>query len=454
MRHWLLPPLALLCAYAITPATAQDCGSDALQAMLALSGKSVPVDQVRSVLGTRTDGLSLADLRRGALKFGLRLEGRSVPLREVADRGCCAILYLHQPDHFMTVSGIADDSVMVVESGLLRVQPLDTVASRYSGIALLPASAVAGKAALWPDRRVCVVDFTGAGQTCTKQIPLTNRGAKPLVVRVERASCSCTDAALSTTSVPVGGTASLTVTVRPRAWGTSAESVELSTSDETAPRLVIVFVIRMAQHVVPQPSHLPLRTTEGNAVRASLSLSVGEGFVLQGWSCRQPFLTARELSKRPVGGGVQHDFEVTVEPSAPPGPFSDEISFRVANSEVPFVSVPVRGFIEPDVTASPKQVFFGMMAAGSTAKRRVAIRSAAGRPFALKPVVGKDSRISVKGDWGPKSASHEISVDVAAKGDPGSMLRETVQLTLEDGRSVQFGVFAMIGGAGEAGGKQ
>jgi hypothetical protein len=369
-------------------------------------------------------------------------------LEELQQKGCPAIVHLRQPDHFAVLAGVGAEYVSLLDGGVLRVVQKDALRRRFSGAAVIPAGAMEAAARARIEEPVHVVKFASAGSMRTEKVAITNAGMEPLDVRVLATACNCAAAEVSPERIAPGERATLSVAVRPRGWGSAVESVTLSTSDPLVPRLVVALFVQMPRKVMPQPERLAVRVRERQTATRELTLLLERGSV---GSCttRHSFVSARVVSKQPVTGGFAHRIEVVVSPNAPCGRFTDEITFELKDADVPRVSVPVEGIVEPDVAANPSQVFFGMVAPGATGVRTAVVASRSGRRFAVQRVQAKDPRVMLRAECGPMASSHAITVKVVAKGEPGAIIRDRVKVTLGDGGTLEIGVFAMIGPAEE-----
>ncbi len=437
-----------------SPAFADSCGIDSLSGMLQLMGVSVEPSQVRRSVGDTGTSLSLLDIRNGARRLGLGLRGVNTSLSELRENGTPAILHLREPDHFVVLVGLGSARASVLDAGALRVVEVEALARRFSGAALTPAGAVGPSSRARVREPVRAIRFTSTSAVHTEEVEVINAGVQPLDLEVAAKACSCLGVDLSSRRVPPGERVTLAVRVRSQTWGTSVESITLGTNDPLAPRLVVVLLLEMPRTVIPQPERLPIRASEGQPARREMTLLLPEGAAVTACATRNPFVSARVVGSGPVTGGIAHRVEVTVAARAPVGTFADEIAFQLKDAGVPQVSVPVDGIVEPDVTALPHQAFFGMMAAGAAAKRSVTIGSAAGHPFALRPTQPQDRRITLMSDWGAKTVRHVVTVGMLAKGAPGEIIRERVRVTMDNGRALEFSVFAMVAGADEAGGEK
>ena len=273
---------------------------------------------------------------------------------------------------------------------------------------------------------------------------ISNAGRTPVDLEIAGTACSCTGVALSAKRIAPGSSALLSVPLRPRAWGTTLESITLRTSDPVAPMLTCGFLIDLSKAAVAQPDRLGLNAVEGQRRQGTLTLYLPQGATITGCSTRHDFIEVKVAEQTPIPAGVAHRVEVSVLETAPAGAFADEIRFGLAGMGVPEVTVPLDGQVEPDVAAHPQYVFLGTVVPGTTVRRTVVIQSASGKPVTLKRLQCNDRRISTRAVCGRAALRQEVALAVRASGRTGEVIRDRVTVSLADGRTVIFEVFAML----------
>ncbi len=115
---------------------AADCGAACLAMVLGSFGKTVPLDELRGVVGSNR-GTDAAEIVRGASRFGLRGRGIQLELDDLHHLPSGAILHWAF-NHFVVLDRVRRGSVEIVDpaSGRRRI-PLDKFRRQFTGIALV-----------------------------------------------------------------------------------------------------------------------------------------------------------------------------------------------------------------------------------------------------------------------------------------------------------------------------
>jgi peroxiredoxin (alkyl hydroperoxide reductase subunit C) len=285
-----------------------------------------------------------------------------------------------------------------------------------------------------------MVIATVVGQNVSEVFTLSNTGTGVLELAIERTSCGCVGAVLSSKNVKPGETATLTFKMQAGGWGSKIESVFLKTNDPAQPQVTLTVEAKMPPTVVPNPPQLTVETAEGETAKRYLSLLLPEGASLNTVEARQPFDSVEVVESQPITNGSMLRVAVSVAASAPPGAFQDELIFHLKNAPVPQIEVPVEGLVKNDVQVEPSQVFFGRIAPGHTTRKTFLVQSRSGKAFQIRAVQASGPAISVQASTTATAASHAVGVVVQSGQAAGSFLQETVRLTLSSGRVLEVPV--------------
>jgi ABC-type bacteriocin/lantibiotic exporter with double-glycine peptidase domain len=117
--------------------TATDCGAASLAMVLGYHGKTVPLDEVRYVVGTDRDGTDALALLRGARWYDMRGRGVSAELEALHKLPRASILFW-QFRHFVVFDRLTRNGVRIVDpaSGPREV-PMDQFRKAFTGVALI-----------------------------------------------------------------------------------------------------------------------------------------------------------------------------------------------------------------------------------------------------------------------------------------------------------------------------
>jgi len=115
---------------------AADCGSACLAMVLGSFGKTVPLDELRGVMGS-SRGIDASEILSGAARYGLRGRGIQLDLEDLAHLPSGAILHWAL-NHFVVLERVRRGSVDIVDpsTGRRRI-PLDKFRRQFTGIALV-----------------------------------------------------------------------------------------------------------------------------------------------------------------------------------------------------------------------------------------------------------------------------------------------------------------------------
>lgn len=313
-----------------------------------------------------------------------------------------------------------------------------------------PITDAGRRATLRLDNAARVVEATSSGQNIEQVFTLSNTGSAPLTLEIERTSCGCVAAVLSSQTVAPGHNATLTFKMQAGNWGSKTETVLLRTNDAARPQITLTVQAKMPPAVVPNPARLALETTEGQPIHRFISLLLPEGASLGAIVTRQPFVSAQAAESQTVSGGTLQRIRVSIADSAPVGTSAGEILFELKNAPVPRIGVPFTCLVEPDIQVEPASIFLGQALAGSTLRKTVIVTSRSGRPFNIAAVQAKNHHLTAQANPDVVAASHAVEVRLKTVGEAGLVVQETLEIKLSNGRVLEVPVVGMIAKAGEA----
>src|SRR5438270_9087245 len=138
---------------------AADCGAACLAMVLAHQGKSLPLDEIRSVMGVGRDGSTALAILDAGSWYGLRGRGVRLDLEDLEWLPAGAILHW-EFNHFVVFERLRGGAVEIVDpaSGRRRIS-LERFGRSFTGVALLlePSDtferAAAGRRPIWGQLR-------------------------------------------------------------------------------------------------------------------------------------------------------------------------------------------------------------------------------------------------------------------------------------------------------------
>lgn len=288
------------------------------------------------------------------------------------------------------------------------------------------------------------IDVASSEQEISKVITIANKGDSLLHLGVEKTSCGCTGATLSTESLAPGQSGTITIKMQVSGWGTKTETVTLTTNDPKQPHPVITLQAKMPATIVPSPDRLMIQTHEGGVAQRFLSLLLPNKATVANISARNPALKVKILDSQFIEGGTLQRIEVLLDASATAGEFKDELTIDLKNAPVSRISVAIEVLVAPDISIEPRQVFLGQVSQGTIARKVVIVQSRGKHPFSIAKIESGRPNIVSKADPKIIADAHSVEIDVAALGKPGSFLQDNVKMTLSNGRVLEVPITGMI----------
>ena len=297
---------------------------------------------------------------------------------------------------------------------------------------------------LYIDSPLQVAEVSSTHQNVTRVVEITNSGTQALQLEVEKTSCGCTSAVLSSQSLAPKETGTLTIEMQTSGWGNKTETVTLRSNDPQHSQFVVTLQVKMPATVVPNPSRLLMQIREGQVERRSLSLLLPDKATIAKISTRQPFVKVKVIDSKPIVGGTLQRIEVSVETSRSAGKVTDVLTVVLKNAPVPQIQIPVECFVKPDISVEPNQIFLGQIPQGSNSHKVFVVQSHRKQQFAIEKIESANPNVTSKASPNVTADAHAVEVDVKADGEIGSILQDTLELTLSNDRVIEVPVFGMI----------
>lgn len=252
---------------------------------------------------------------------------------------------------------------------------------------------------------------------------VVNSTAQEIHIVTYRTKCGCTEVKLGAQTIPPG-----TQTV--------VEAV-IDTTKFTGPKqsgLVLV---------IDRPQFVEVDLSLSCVIRADLTLNPGQadfGVVNRSgkpvvemaltyaggqsdWGITRaqtlsPHVSARLTEQgRSPGGQVSYTCSVSLLPTAPVGPFKDEITLFTNDPTSPTIPVSVAAVVQSNVSVSPAVINLGAVRAGSELKKTILVKS--GQPFKLVAVRGSRPELTAPTPGGEAKSVHPIAFGFKAPAEPG-----------------------------------
>ena len=188
--------------------------------------------------------------------------------------------------------------------------------------------------------------------------PIRNAGTLSLEIRNVRASCGCTAVKPSQNVVPPGGEASVRARLDLRGRsGLQIKIITVESNDPQTPNLNLQLKGTAIQALRAQPSSMFFGPIGPDGVRSrAFDIISGRGPIqIVGIRADHPGLLLAPVAAEPGADGTTHRFELTLDPSLPPGPVNGSIFVKTDLEGQPEISIPVAAHIKAPEPLPPPE---------------------------------------------------------------------------------------------------
>jgi Protein of unknown function (DUF1573) len=130
-----------------------------------------------------------------------------------------------------------------------------------------------------------------------------------------------------------------------------------------------------------------------------------------------PAVTAVLQERGRAGGSAQYQLLVTLNPTAPPGFFKDEIALLTSDPASPRIPISVSAHVQAGVTVSPSVINLGHVRRGAEVKKVVLVRSS--RPFRITAAKAKKGDVAAASPPDASKTLQALAVTIKAPSQPG-----------------------------------
>jgi hypothetical protein len=239
------------------------------------------------------------------------------------------------------------------------------------------------------------------GTVCTHTFTVTNIYDVPMQVTEVRKSCTCLDFVPVTKTLQPNESTDFTVTMNTGKFvGFNAQTFYVTFGPKYISTAVIRVQATSRTDVSINPGGVAFGTVPQGS-RPTQSVTVKYSGKMRDWKLTEvapvqgPFdVKLTEVSRGgPFRGGVEYQVEVTLKPSAKPGPISEQLNIKTTDATHPFVQVAVTASVASPLEVAPGKVRFDSVAVGLSASQRVIVRAA--KPFKVLGVDGAGAGVTV-----------------------------------------------------------
>lgn len=240
------------------------------------------------------------------------------------------------------------------------------------------------------------------GTLCVHKFTITNIYDTPMQIIEVRKSCTCLDYVPMDKVLQPNETAEFTVTMNTAKFvGHNAQTFYVT----FGPKYISTAVLRVSATSRTEVSLNPGAINFGtvpHGSRLSQSITVKYSGRNRDWRITESVPTTGPLEVRfgetyrggPLRGGAEYAIEVTLKPTAAPGPISEQITLKTNDPNNPLIQIGVTGNIAAPLELSPHKVKLVAAVGSEPVTQRVLVRAA--KPFKIIAVDGAATDLSVE----------------------------------------------------------
>jgi hypothetical protein len=184
----VFPPIGYPFAPGQTYSKPDNGGIESLVALTRLFDRQYDREQIWDSLGHQVKDFTLQEVADGAAKINFPLQKKTISLDELQKLHTPAVLYLSDAGRIVTMSTIDDNHAIIYDHGMTLNVSRAELAKRYGGEALIAAS-VNAPSSLVVDQPIRTLEFSSKDAEVTQNVKITNHGAKPISLLIERPLC-------------------------------------------------------------------------------------------------------------------------------------------------------------------------------------------------------------------------------------------------------------------------
>jgi len=220
-------------------------GIESLVTLKRLENQQFDREQIWDSLGHQVKDFTLDDIQTGAAKLKFPLQKKKISLQELQKLHTPAILHLNSSWPIVAVPAMDEDNAIVCFNGATLIVPTQKLVAQYEGEALLPSTVALP---LQVDDAVRTVSFNSDLDDVTQKVTITNTGAKPVSLTLERPICGVTKADLSLDKIAAGQSITLDLNFEWRDFlkgNKQSTFVMIHTDDPSQPVLQLGFQLEL-----------------------------------------------------------------------------------------------------------------------------------------------------------------------------------------------------------------
>jgi hypothetical protein len=292
----------------------------------------------------------------------------------------------------------------------------------WTALAIPPAGAQDWVATAFPER---AFEFgtVARGSKLLHSFKVLNRTNQEIHIADFRTKCGCTEVRIGAREIPPGTLTTIEATVDTTKFeGFKASGLTLVIDRPSVVEVDLNLTCFIRGELTLTPGQIDfgiVRHATEPTVTATMNYhGMRPDFAINRMVTRSGDVSvkSKEIS-RSAGGPAQFLLTATLNPSAPNGPFREEVTIYTNDPAVPTLPVTVTANVQSAVTVSPAVLNLGRVRPGEVVKKTVLVRSA--QPFKLIELKPSDEDLSATPDPDGSRPLHMVNLTFKAPARSG-----------------------------------
>jgi len=235
------------------------------------------------------------------------------------------------------------------------------------------------------------------GAKAEHDFAFTNPYAGDIHVDSARASCGCTSVTVKNPTVTTYEKGAITARINSDSFlGRQGATITVTFDKPSRAQVQLHVKVYVQSDVVLEPAGVLFGSVEqGQAAEKTVRVSRAgrTDWRIVEIKSANPHLTAHVVDSRSQSGRTEVDVRVSLSRLAPAGRVSEHLMLVTNDQTSRQIALPVDGQVVPELSASPSELFLGVVSPGDSASRNVVIR--AKKPFRITSIKPECSCLTV-----------------------------------------------------------
>ncbi|MCA9771640.1 MAG: DUF1573 domain-containing protein [Myxococcales bacterium] len=261
------------------------------------------------------------------------------------------------------------------------------------------------------------------GDLLSFDFPYRNAGDAPLKVDRVAASCGCTAATSTATSLGPGGQGAVKTTMRTKGMrGRVSKTVTVYSNDAESPRTLLHLLATVVADVELQPRFINfghVRAGQGPTDRVEIQVAKDRKIQILDVESSSPHFAARLEES-----DGRRFIVVSLSPDTPVGALNERVTVYTSSKQDRAVSLSVQAIIQGLVAVTPVSVSFGAIPSGEYRTRTVRLQHADGRAFQVTGVSATHPLLNPEARPGKGPGQFDVIIRTVPSHEPARLSGE------------------------------